>query len=220
MLRGRLLAGAGACALCLCAYPAAADIGDIGVPGADTVPIEQLAADKKVEDKARELLKERSAAHRAKSGRASAAEKAALDKDKAEHADGSNAKDLSVAPAGKAAAKADTKDVAAAPALPPAPVPSLVILFNRNHVDFERDLRHLLEASERSKKIVHYDIISEVPAEIEGGRRNGRVQSEYETNLNEVVDMFAQLGVQSSRLDVQTKPSSKISAQTVSIFQN
>lgn len=100
------------------------------------------------------------------------------------------------------------------------PVPSLVILFNRNHVDFERELRHLLQDAERSNKVSHYDVISEVPTTVQGGRRNGRVTSEYENNLKDVINKFAELGVQSSRITVQTRPSDKITAQSISIFQN
>ena len=210
----RLLFSIAAILLGFSVGPVWADIGEIGEAGAKPVPIKQLVAEKRVRDQVDKALRERAIARKARQDKAAEAEKAAVAQDEQERAEGANSQDLTKDSAvSGVAAKAAEK-------VPVAPTPALVILFNRNHVDFDRDLRHLLETSERSKKTVHYDILSEVPATVEGGRRNERVQSEYASNLNAVVDKFAQMGVQVSRVNVQTKPSEKITAQTVSIFQD
>ena len=102
----------------------------------------------------------------------------------------------------------------------PAPEPTLVINYDKHYVSVDRQLRQLLQEAERSKHTPHYEIVSEVPADSMGGRRNYISNSKYERNLDDLVRRFRELGVQSSRITVSSRPADGITAQKVSIYEN
>ncbi len=203
--------------MCGAASTAQADVGKVGASG-KPMTIQEAAENKRIRDQVERVLKRREdAKNKADKDAADQAlkDKAASDAEKGivPDATGPTAVDVPVSPG---AAKADKTQAAA-----DAPVvPALVIQFNHNYVNFDRELRHMLETSERSKKAVHYNIISEVPDLSTTGRRNDRTTAAYEDNLNRVVDQFSQMGVQPSRVSVSSRPNDKVTAQTVSIYQD
>lgn len=188
-----ILGIAGAVAMSHGAGSALADMGRVGKSNR-VFSIREEAENKRIRDQVERVLTMRERKAQA------AAAKAARDEQRSE------------APAARA-------EQAAAAAVP-EPLPAMTIVFNRNHVHFDRDMRHMLEASERSQRTAHYDVVSEVPAQVSGGRRNQRILSEYEENLARVVSSFAEMGVHGSRISIVSRPSDKVIAQTVKIYQN
>ncbi|MBY0408128.1 MAG: hypothetical protein K2Q01_10585 [Rickettsiales bacterium] len=212
-MRGLCAVGV-ASALLVCA-PAWAEIGKTGVP-TKVIPIKQMQENKRLRDQIEKVLDRREAA-RAKAA-AAAARKAEEEAAAAEEEETEDAKgqiiDQSV-PEGAA----ERGTTVASKAEPIGPAPSLVIQFNKRRVFFDRELRHMLEASERGKRAVHYSIISEIPAATGNGHRNGRLTDTYEENIDKVMQRFAEMGVQPSRISVTSRPSETATAQTVRIYQ-
>lgn len=115
--------------------------------------------------------------------------------------------------ADKVAVKAETQEEA-------PPPPDLVISYDKHYVGFDRQLRQLLLNSERGKRAAHYEIVSEVPANSMGGRRNYISNGKYDQNLQDLLRRFNELGVQASRITVSNRPSDGVTAQKVSIYEN
>lgn len=227
-LRRFLGAGALCMVLALVCAPAQADVGGVG---AKPVSIKKMAQDKRIRDQVNAILKRKEEAKQKAEAEKAAAEKKAAEEAaaQAEANKAAGLKEDAVPPAGMVDRSApvapaasgtgtatDTANLVTAP--PPTPV--LVIQFNKNHMNYEREIRHLLEGSERSKKAFNYTIVSEIPNQTPGGRRNARQVSTYENNLNDVVQKFGTLGVQASRITVSMKPTDRVTAQTVSVYQD
>lgn len=189
----------------------------VGNVGAKQLTINKLVQDKRIRDQVDAIMKAKQEQRVKAAAARAAADKAAADKvaEQVEADKNAGLKDESVA-AGPGTASA----VAGGEAIAAAPVPALVIAFNKNHVNFDKQLRTMVQSTERSKRMVHYSIISEIPAVANRGRRNERVTGTYENNLNLVLRKLNEYGVQASRVTVTTKPSESAMAQTVSIFQD
>ncbi len=96
--------------------------------------------------------------------------------------------------------------------------PLLVIRFNQRRVYFERALRQAVDAAERAKDTVQYEVVSYGP-EVDKRRMSGeRVIDQAQENLRAVVEEMRQQGVDGGRIHTSTEPGDGMVTQEIHIF--
>lgn len=87
--------------------------------------------------------------------------------------------------------------------------PIAVFRFDSNRVYFQRVLRQAIEAAETDNSGTSYEVISYVPGSKSNNKmENRRINEKASRNLRDVVSEMHRLGVNSSRISVQTFKSS------------
>jgi hypothetical protein len=99
------------------------------------------------------------------------------------------------------------------------PTPLLVISFNSKHTYYDRSLEKAIRNAERESTGASYQIVSLVPVSTASKTKNERLADEYNSNVNGVIQKFAEYGVQPFRVQASTKTSDKVTFQTINIYK-
>lgn len=98
--------------------------------------------------------------------------------------------------------------------------PVLSIDFSSNYVSYERELRQMVTAKDRSPRPPTYQVVSVLPASSNAGSRSYRSFDQYERNLQTVLRRMNDLGVRGERLNVTSRTSDDASGHKIEIYEN